>query len=82
MRDIPMTAVDSSQIAEIGHDPLSNTLAIRFKSWNGKASNLYHYENFTAEDFAAFRDAESIGRHFAEHIKPHVTKYPFKRIES
>lgn len=77
---IPMIPVVSSQIAEIGHDPETNTLAIRFKNWSGEPTTLYHYANFTAEDFAAFRDAESIGRHFGQHIKPNAAKYPYKRI--
>ena len=78
---ITMQAVESSQIHSIGHDPAINTLAIRFKDRATNApTSLYHYENFTAEDFEAFRTAESIGRHFGAFIKPFDQKYPFKRI--
>ncbi|CAJ0698645.1 KTSC domain-containing protein [Ralstonia holmesii] len=78
---ITMQSVESSQIHSIGHDSATNTLAIRFKSWKGEATSLYHYQNFTAEDFEAFLNAESIGRHFGAFIKPFDQKYPFKRIE-
>lgn len=81
MPQITMQPVDSSQIHSIGHDADSQTLAIRFKSKAG-AGSLYHYANFAAEDFEAFKSAESIGAHFGKHIKPETTKYPFTKIES
>lgn len=62
-----MQPVESSQIAAIGHDPDTNTLAIRFYSgWGEKkrVGSLYRYSNFTAEDFEAFKNAESLGKHF------------------
>jgi len=80
-KTIDMQTVDSSQIHAIGHDAATNTLAIRFKNYKGEVTSLYHYSNFTAEDFEAFRTAESIGRHFGAFIKPFDQKYPFKRIE-
>lgn len=80
-QQITMDSVESSQIHSIGHDPATNTLAIRFKSRGGPGS-LYHYSNFTADDFAAFRDAESKGAHFGKHIKPFPDKYPFVKVES
>ena len=80
-KTIDMQTVDSSQIHAIGHDAATNTLAIRFKNYKGEVTSLYHYSNFTAEDFEAFRTAESIGRHFGAFIKPFYQKYPFKRIE-
>lgn len=79
-----MQPVESSQLVAIGHDPDTNTLAIRFYSgWGEKkrVGSLYHYSNFTAEDFAAFRDAESKGKHFGAHIKPFAEKYPYQKIE-
>ncbi|WP_434033968.1 KTSC domain-containing protein [Cupriavidus sp. a3] len=66
----------------IGHDAETNTLAIRFKSYDGKATSLYHYSNVTADDFAALRDAESIGSHFHKQIKPHDKKYPYVKVEA
>ena len=79
-----MKFVESSQIVAIGHDPETNTLAILFyRGWgdNKRVGSLYHYQNFTAEDFAAFRDAESKGKHFGAHIKPFAEKYPYTKIE-
>ncbi|MBR8248654.1 KTSC domain-containing protein [Burkholderia cenocepacia] len=79
---IPVQEVESSQIHAIGHDPVTNTLAIRFKNRASDApTSLYHYANFTAEDFAAFRDAESIGSHFRKHIKPYDKKHPYTKVE-
>jgi len=78
---IDMQPVESSQIHSIGHDAATNTLAIRFKTYKGAPASLYHYDNFTAEDFAAFRDAESVGKHFTQHIKPATAKYPYRRVD-
>ena len=76
-----MQPVESRQIAAIGHDADTNTLAIRFKNWKGVPTSLYHYRNFNAEDFAAFRDAESKGKHFGREIKPFPEIYPYTKIE-
>lgn len=84
MPKIAMQPVSSSQIHSIGHDPATNTLAICFTRDNGRTEgpgSTYHYQNFTAEDFAEFRDAPSIGRHFGQHIKPFPDRFPFTRIE-
>ena len=78
---ITMQEVDSSQIHSIGHDEPSNTLAVRFKNWKGEATSLYHYSNFGANEFAAFLDGESKGKHFSAHIKPHDKRYPYVRVE-
>lgn len=81
MRAIALQDVQSSQIHSIGHDAETNTLAIRFKSWKGEPTSLYHYQNVSAAEFEALRDADSIGRHFGQHIKPHADRYPYTRIE-
>lgn len=78
---IAMDEIVSSQLHSIGHHPESNTLAIRFKAKDGSPAALYHYENVTAEEFSAFKGAESIGSHFYKNIKPFATKYPFVCIE-
>ena len=77
---IEMIPCKSSQIAAIGHDPETNTLAIQFPAKTGTGS-VYHYQNFTAEDFAAFSAAESKGAHFGKHIKPLAEKFPFVKIK-
>lgn len=76
---IEMQPVESSQIAAIGHHAESNTLAIQFTSKTG-AGSTYRYQNFTAEDFAAFKGAESVGKHFYAHIKPFAEKHPYEKI--
>ena len=78
-KSIPLMKVESSQIAAIGHDAASQTLAIQFfhKSAPG---NVYHYGNFTAEEYTEFAGAESIGRHFKQHIKPHDAKHPYQNM--
>lgn len=79
---IPLQPVESKQIASVGHDAESSTLAIRFKNWKGEETSLYHYANVDAETFAAFLAAESKGLHFGQHIKPATERFPFTRIES
>jgi hypothetical protein len=63
---IDMTGVESSQIKAIGHDPKTNTLSIQFKHGAGA---IYHYSDVTAEQFSAFKNAESVGSHFGKHFK-------------
>jgi outer membrane protein assembly factor BamE (lipoprotein component of BamABCDE complex) len=76
---IVMREVESSQIHAIGHDPASQTLAIQFKS-KGEPGSVYHYQNFPSDEFEKFSNAESIGRHFGQHIKPHRDRYPYQQI--
>lgn len=77
-----MDSIESSQIEAIGYAAETQTLAIQFKAKGVAPGSLYHYSNVTAEDFSAFRDAESIGSHFYKHIKPFKDKYPYVRIET
>lgn len=82
-KPIPLQDVKSSQIHSIGHDPETNTLAIRFYRGYGREQrpgSLYHYANVDAAAFAAFRDAESLGRHFGQHIKPCADKFPYIKV--
>jgi len=78
---ITLDSVDSSQIAAIGHNPETDTLAIRFRSKDGGEGSLYHYANVTTDDFSAFKNAVSVGSHFYKHIKPDTEKYPYVRID-
>lgn len=82
-KQITMDSVESSQIHSIGHDPQTNTLAIRFKNRKtGAATSLYHYANVDANLFGQFTAAESKGAFFGQNIKPFDQKYPFVKIES
>lgn len=71
---IAMCACKSSQVAEIGHCPATNTLAVRFSR-----GGTYHYPGISAEQFAALKGAKSIGAHLGKHIK--VPGHKFVRIE-
>ncbi|WP_423179745.1 KTSC domain-containing protein [Stenotrophomonas sp. CASM110] len=80
---IQLFDVDSSQIHSIGHDAATNTLAMRF--YRGYGDNkvpaaVYHYANFSAEEFQAFKDADSLGKHFGAYIKPFPEKYPYHKV--
>jgi len=71
---IPLVPVESKQVAAIGYDPFACILAVRFKHGAGA---IYHYPGVSAETFNEFVTAESIGRFFAERIKPLAfDKYP------
>lgn len=61
---IAMEPVDSSQIEGIGYNPLTQTLAIKFKR-----GGVYHYSGFPPAEWARFKGAESIGSHFYRNIK-------------
>lgn len=78
--NIQLTPVKSSQIAAIGYDANSQTLAIQFKGKGDAPGSVYHYANFTAEDWAEFQAAESVGSHFYRHIKPRADRFPYTRI--
>jgi hypothetical protein len=69
---INMTLVESNQVAAIGYDPESRTLAVTFT----RGGALYQYPDVEPEVHAAFIGAESIGRYFGAHIKA----LPFKKF--
>lgn len=80
---IQLVDVESSQIHSIGHDPATDTLAIRFTRGYGAnrgPGSLYHYANFSAAEFEAFKGAESLGKHFGQYIKPFPDKYPYHKV--
>lgn len=78
--DIALAPIESSQLAEIGYHPESQTLAIRFKGRGDAPGSLYHYDGFTPDDWTAFQASESKGSHFYRHIKPHTDKFPYRKV--
>lgn len=64
---IALSPVVSSQVAAIGYDEKTRTLAVTFTRGEGA---IYHYPDVSPETFAAFKTAESIGVFFGKHIKP------------
>lgn len=77
---IAMDAVESSQIAAIGHDPESNTLAIKFPPNRAGKSSVYHYANFTVDQFQEFKNAESKGSFFGKRIKKAADQFPYVNV--
>lgn len=65
--------VKSSNIARVGYEPASKTMEVHFH--NG---TRYHYHNVPHATHAAFVGAESLGKHFGQHVKPH---FKFTKLE-
>ena len=61
-----MEEVASGTISHVGYDPTTQTLAVRFKH-----GGEYLYEGVSAEAHRALLGAESIGKHFMAHVRPH-----------
>ena len=59
-------AVTSANLAAIGYDPDSKTLAVRFRS-----GALWHYVGVPAKVYAELHAAKSHGRYFGLHIRPY-----------
>ncbi len=76
---ISLQRVQSSQVAAVGYDPETKTLAVQFKS---KATGetpvpVYHYPGVTIETHDEFIRADSVGTYFGAKIKPLAfKKYP------
>lgn len=66
-------AVDSSQIAAVGHDPLADVMEIQFRT-----GGVYRYAGVSLALFQGFLSAESHGKFFGEHIK----RLPTTRLEN
>jgi hypothetical protein len=77
--NITLTPVESSQIAAIGFDATTKTLAIQFKKKAGPGS-VYHYDNVPADVYQAFVAAESKGRFFGANIKGNAD-FTYRKIE-
>jgi hypothetical protein len=61
---IKINRVKSSNIAGLGYDEHTQTLAVQFS--NG---GTYHYHDVALTDFHALAGADSIGGHFSKHIR-------------
>jgi hypothetical protein len=69
---IALVPVESNQVAAIGYDPVTKTLAVSFT----RGSALYQYPAVEPETHAAFMAAESVGKFFAANIK----NLPFEKF--
>ena len=75
MNTIDMQPVKSSQIDSVGYDPATKTLAVKFLT-----GGIYHYANVEPEAFDALKSADSIGKHFGQHIRGNSDKYPHTKV--
>jgi hypothetical protein len=72
MPPIALTPVESNQVAAVGYDEASKTLAVTFNRGTGA---VYHYQNVDAKVHQDFMAADSKGKFFGQHIKA----LPFKK---
>lgn len=70
---IPLTPVTSDQVAAIGYDDATSTLAVTFTRGPG---HIYHYPGVFRQTYEAFMAAESKGNFFGRHIK----SLPFEKF--
>jgi hypothetical protein len=76
MSHIPRKPVKgSSNIASLGHDPKTNTLAVEFHG--STPPRVYHYDGVTTADHLAMLASPSVGSHFAAHIKG---RFPSRKV--
>lgn len=68
MNSIARTPVASSNIKSVGYDAATRTLAIEFSN-----SHVYHYADVPSDAHQALIGADSIGRHFAAHVRNQFT---------
>lgn len=79
--NIHLTEVASKNVHSLGHDPVTNTLAVRFRSKLGAGASVYHYHPVTSKQYADLTQAPSIGGHVQEHfVRNHhpFTKHDIK----
>lgn len=75
LKDVNLLKVESSNIDSIAYDNDTRTLFVKFKS-----NKTYSYQPITYEGFKGLYEADSIGKHFIEHIKDNST-ITWERVE-
>lgn len=78
---IAMKPVTSTQLAAVGYDPESKTMAVQFhpsKSRGEAEGPVYHYTGVEQDDHDKLVGAESVGKHFAAHVK---FSFPYEKQE-
>jgi len=77
--NIPLVRVKSRQVAAIGYDAETKTLAVQFVPRSGDltVAPVYHHADICAQAHADFLAAESIGHHYNTVFKGQpFKKYP------
>ena len=64
MQNFNMQSVDSSQIGQVGYDPQSLTLRIKYNS-----GGVYDYAGVPQAKYDALMNAESLGKYFHGEIR-------------
>lgn len=71
--------VKSSNIAAIGYDPGTETMEVEFKPKDEETPpRVYQYDKVPYDDYKAFLNAESVGRHFHTFVR---SNYESHRID-
>jgi hypothetical protein len=73
---IKLIPVNSSNVAAVGYDEASKTLAVQFHN-HGRGNEIYHYTGVPKSTFEALRDAESVGKYLNAVIK---TQYEYTKV--
>jgi KTSC domain-containing protein len=82
MSQIELVPVQSSRIAAIGYRAENCTLAIRFPATKkAPAGKIYHYKEFSPEQWSHFRSAASFGEYFAKYILNNP-QHPFSCVDN
>lgn len=70
-----MTKVESSNIAELGHDAVASELLVLFKT-----GVLYRYQNVSVEIYQRILMAESIGTAFGALVRKFPEQFPYEKV--
>lgn len=71
LHNLALRQVTSSNVKAVGFHPETGTLVVEFKS-----GSKYAYHGVTDVQAKALEGAESVGGHFAKHIRPHFVGVP------
>lgn len=78
---VEMKTIESSHHSRAGYDSAAGHLYIDFAKGE-EEPKIYRYSNVTPEDFAAYNDAESKGKHFIATFKKNAEKYPYAKVSA
>jgi hypothetical protein len=71
--------LESSNIAAVGYDPVSQMMEIVFVT---DPTTIYRYAGISAQHYTELLNADSIGSFFGKSIRPFAKKYPFVKYEA
>ena len=72
---ITLIRVKSDQLACLGYDPATMTMAAQYRPQSGNAAHVYHYPGILPQAYEAARSPEMTGTQFRALIKG----LPFKK---